>query len=311
MTAAVDFYHERLLAHPDAGRARQYLRSRGYDGEVVRKFRLGYAPAAFDELVRALRLPGAVLREAGLAYENERTRLQDAFRERIMFPIFDPGGQAIAFGGRVLPDSLRTSEHEPGPKYRNSPESAIYSKRRTLYGLNWAKSRHRPRPRGRRLRGLHRRHRLPPRRRATRRSRPVARRSPRITSACSHTSPTRSCCASTLTPPGRPPQRVSTSGRGATSSNSLSPSCRWDRTRASSHSAIPASLAAAVERRPAVPRLPRRAGSRRARPAHAGGPQPGGRICPRRHRRASERARPRPVPRWRGRPNSRRSQTPP
>ena len=140
MTAAVDFYHERLLAHPDAGRARQYLRSRGYDGEVVRKFRLGYAPAAFDELVRALRLPGAVLREAGLAYENERTRLQDAFRERIMFPIFDPGGQAIAFGGRVLPDSLRTSEHEPGPKYRNSPESAIYSKRRTLYGLNWAKS---------------------------------------------------------------------------------------------------------------------------------------------------------------------------
>ena len=140
MTAAVDFYHERLLAHPDAGRARQYLRSRGYDGEVVRKFRLGYVPAAFDELVRALRLPGAVLREAGLAYENERTRLQDAFRERIMFPIFDPGGQAIAFGGRVLPDSLRTSEHEPGPKYRNSPESAIYSKRRTLYGLNWAKS---------------------------------------------------------------------------------------------------------------------------------------------------------------------------
>ncbi|MGD0220330.1 MAG: DNA primase [Acidimicrobiales bacterium] len=140
MSAAVEFYHERLIGHPDAGKARQYLRSRGYDGEVVRKFRLGYAPAGFDELVRSLRLPGAVLREAGLAYESERARLQDAFRERIMFPIFDPGDQAIAFGGRILPDGMRTLEREPGPKYRNSPESAIYSKRRTLYGLNWAKS---------------------------------------------------------------------------------------------------------------------------------------------------------------------------
>jgi DNA primase len=140
MTRAVEFYHERLLSHPDAGQARQYLRSRGYDGEIVRKFRLGYAPAGFDELVRALNLPGAVLRAAGLAYENERSRLQDAFRERIMFPIFDPGDQAIAFGGRVLPEGLRTPQREPGPKYRNSPESAIYSKRRTLYGLNWAKA---------------------------------------------------------------------------------------------------------------------------------------------------------------------------
>jgi DNA primase len=140
MTTAVEYYHERLLSHPDAGRARQYLRSRGYDGETVRKFRLGYAPAGFDELVRALKLPGAVMREAGLAYENDRTRLQDAFRERVMFPIFDPGSQAIAFGGRILPEALRSSDREPGPKYRNSPESAIYSKRRTLYGLNWAKA---------------------------------------------------------------------------------------------------------------------------------------------------------------------------
>jgi DNA primase len=140
MTAAVEFYHDRLLSHPDAGRARQYLRARGYDGEIVRKFRLGYAPAGFNELVRALRLPGEVLREAGLAYESERARLQDAFRERVMFPIFDPGGQAIAFGGRILPEALRKSAREPGPKYRNSPESAIYSKRRTLYGLNWAKT---------------------------------------------------------------------------------------------------------------------------------------------------------------------------
>ena len=57
-----------------------------------------------------------------------------------MFPIFDAGGQAIAFGGRILPDHLRAGDYEPGPKYRNSPESAIYAKRRTLYGLNWAKA---------------------------------------------------------------------------------------------------------------------------------------------------------------------------
>ena len=57
-----------------------------------------------------------------------------------MFPIFDAGGQTIAFGGRVLPENLRASEYEAGPKYRNSPESPIYQKRRTLYGLNWAKA---------------------------------------------------------------------------------------------------------------------------------------------------------------------------
>lgn len=137
---ATAFYHERLLETKDAGRARNYLRSRGYDGDVVRRFQLGYAPAGFDELVRALKLPGPVLRAAGLAFENQRGRLQDAFRDRVMFPIFDAGGQAIAFGGRVLPEGLRTGDYEAGPKYRNSPESAVYSKRRTLYGLNWAKA---------------------------------------------------------------------------------------------------------------------------------------------------------------------------
>src|SRR5579863_75542 len=137
---AAAFYHERLLSHQDAGRARQYLRSRGYDGDTVRRFQLGYAPSGFDELVRALKLPGPVLRAAGIAFENQRGRLQDAFRDRVMFPIFDAGGQAIAFGGRILPEDLRAGDYEPGPKYRNSPESAVYQKRRTLYGLNWAKA---------------------------------------------------------------------------------------------------------------------------------------------------------------------------
>jgi DNA primase len=136
---AATFYHERLLNHPDAGRARNYLRSRGYDGDVVRKFHLGYAPAGFDDLTRSLQSPPALLRQAGLAFENQRGRMQDSFRDRVVFPIFDTGGQPIAFGGRVLPEHLRASDYEAGPKYRNSPESPIYQKRRTLYGLNWAK----------------------------------------------------------------------------------------------------------------------------------------------------------------------------
>ncbi len=138
LAAAAAFYHERLLTARDAGGARQYLRARGYDGAVVRQFRLGYAPAGSDDLVRALRLPMGLLVDAGLAFDG-RERGRDAFRERIIFPIFDPGGRPIALGGRVLPPELRASDRDPGPKYRNSPESSVYQKRRTLYGLNWAK----------------------------------------------------------------------------------------------------------------------------------------------------------------------------
>jgi DNA primase len=140
MAAAAEHYHNFLLSNPKAGRARQYLRSRGYDGEIVRSFKIGFAPDAYDELVKALKLPPSVLIEAGLAYENSQNRLQDAFRERVIFPIFDPGNKVIALGGRVLPENYRTSTREPGPKYRNSPESPIYQKRSTLYGLNFAKA---------------------------------------------------------------------------------------------------------------------------------------------------------------------------
>lgn len=139
LAAAEAFYHERLLGHPDAGPARQYLRARGYDGATVRRFRLGFAPPGFDELARHLKLAPALLREAGLAHENARGRIQDSFRDRVMFPILDPGGRPIAFGGRILPEELRRAKGDPGPKYRNSPESPVYSKRRTLYGLSWAK----------------------------------------------------------------------------------------------------------------------------------------------------------------------------
>jgi DNA primase len=133
MTRAVDFYHARLLDSSDAGPARRYLRhERGYDSETVRTFKIGWAPGAWDELCRSLRSEADVLSDAGLAFRSKTGNMIDAFRGRVMFPIFDVDGKPVAFGGRVLPGG-------DGPKYKNSQEGPLYSKRRVLYGLNWAK----------------------------------------------------------------------------------------------------------------------------------------------------------------------------
>ncbi|MGC8627103.1 MAG: DNA primase [Acidimicrobiales bacterium] len=133
MEQAVQWYHERLLNAPDAGEARAYLRRRGYDSDVVRRYKLGWAPAGWDSLVRALKLPEDVLIGAGLAFRNSSGRLNDAFRARVLFPIFDAGGRAVALGGRVLPGGQ-------GPKYKNTVSTSLYDKSKVLYGLNWAKS---------------------------------------------------------------------------------------------------------------------------------------------------------------------------
>ena len=139
MAKAVDFYHQRLLSGPDGGRARDYLRSRGYDGDVVRAFQLGWAPEGWDALAGHLKVSDRVLTESGLGFVNRRGRRQDAFRGRVIFPIFDPSGKAIALGGRILPPAGGGASDD-GPKYKNSQDGPIYAKRRTLYGLNWAKA---------------------------------------------------------------------------------------------------------------------------------------------------------------------------
>lgn len=130
---AVAWYHERLLGAPDAAAARRYLRSRGLDGDAVRRYRLGWAPGDWDELARALRAPADLFIDAGLGFRNRAGRLTDAFRGRVLFPIFDVGDRPVGFGGRILPGA-------DGPKYKNSAESALYAKSRVLYGLNWAKA---------------------------------------------------------------------------------------------------------------------------------------------------------------------------
>jgi len=139
MERAVQWYHERLLRSPDAGPARDYLRSRGYDGDVVRQFRLGWAPDEWDALATALKVPEKVLSDSGLGFVNRRGRAQDFFRARVLFPICDPSGRPVALGGRILPQRGGRAAERPEPKYKNSQESPIYSKRRTLYALNWAK----------------------------------------------------------------------------------------------------------------------------------------------------------------------------
>ena len=133
MERAVDWYHARLLESPDGRAAREYLRDRGLAGDVARSFRLGWAPDEWDALSSSLGATPAMLAEVGLGFVNKAGRLQDSFRARVMFPIFDENGAAVAFGGRILPGST-----DPA-KYKNSTETPVYIKSRTLYGLNWAK----------------------------------------------------------------------------------------------------------------------------------------------------------------------------
>ena len=131
--AAVDWYHERLLTSSDAGPARSYLRQRGYDRSIVEQYQMGWAPDGWDVLCRQIKLNEEDLVASGLGFINRRGRPQDAFRNRIVFPIFDAQENAVGFGGRKMPDG-------DGPKYKNSAESEIYNKSQILYGLNWAKT---------------------------------------------------------------------------------------------------------------------------------------------------------------------------
>jgi len=117
-------------------RAVNYLKDRGLVGLTAKQFAIGYAPDSWDTLLRALGTDETRKRqllEAGLTIRNENGKEYDRFRDRIMFPIRDPRGRVIGFGGRLL--------GEGEPKYMNSPETPLFHKGRALYGLYEARQR--------------------------------------------------------------------------------------------------------------------------------------------------------------------------
>jgi len=128
-TAAAAFYAA-TLASSDGAPGRAYLKKRGLTPEIIRAFQLGYAVDEWDALRRHFQHRGISLelgQEVGLLAPRDRGGFYDRFRGRIIFPIFDRQSRVIAFGGRII--------GEGEPKYLNSPESLLYSKGRTLYGL--------------------------------------------------------------------------------------------------------------------------------------------------------------------------------
>jgi DNA primase len=133
-------FHQCLLDDPVAEAARLYLGERRLSGETVRRFGLGYAPAAGDWLVeRAARAGMGTewLEKIGLiARRLEGSGYYDRFRDRIMFPIRNMNGQPVGFGGRILPSSPLASR---APKYYNSADTPLFSKSELLYGLDQAR----------------------------------------------------------------------------------------------------------------------------------------------------------------------------
>ena len=146
--AACELY-ESLLADAEKGRVGQgYLEKRGLTPELAKRFRLGYAPApaeaGWDTLCRHLEREGLSLDAAqklGLVGKSERTgNLYDKFRGRLMFPVIQPGGEVIAFSGRVVPPHDEDDRGgNPPPKYVNSPESLLSTKSKQLFALGIAR----------------------------------------------------------------------------------------------------------------------------------------------------------------------------
>ncbi|ARC06451.1 DNA primase [Neisseria meningitidis] len=122
--AAADFYAQQLKFNPAA---KAYLDKRGLSAEVIAHYGLGYAPDGWQPLTQVFQpYPNTALVDTGMVIDNEG-RHYDRFRHRIMFPIRNPRGQVIGFGGRVLDDSK--------PKYLNSPDTPLFDKGKNLYGL--------------------------------------------------------------------------------------------------------------------------------------------------------------------------------
>ena len=135
---AARFYYQ-LLQQPEGRAVQEYLDRRQIKKSTAVKFGMGASLDSWDTLLTAMTKKGytkAELLEAGLVVQNKNGGLYDKFRNRLMLPVIDTRGDVVAFGSRVLDKSE--------PKYMNSSETPVYSKRRVLYGLNLAKKTKRP-----------------------------------------------------------------------------------------------------------------------------------------------------------------------
>ena len=134
--AAAQYYHNLLLSNPTAERARSYLKGRGLNDKALTDFQLGYSLPAWETLKMYMTEKGyqeAELLDAGLLVKTEASgKTHDRFRDHIMFPIMDERGRATGFGARVLDDS--------SPKYVNSPQTRIFDKSGSLYGIHLART---------------------------------------------------------------------------------------------------------------------------------------------------------------------------
>src|SRR5437762_7568250 len=125
LLAAAKFYRAKLK---ESSRAIDYLKRRGLTGAIAARFGVGYAPDGWQSLEAAFPdYADDALTQAGLVVNGDGGKRYDRFRDRVMFPIHDSRGRVIGFGGRII--------DEGEPKYLNSPETALFSKGRELYGL--------------------------------------------------------------------------------------------------------------------------------------------------------------------------------
>jgi DNA primase len=129
---AAEFYHYLLTSHKIGEKALEYLLKRGINRRSIEEFRLGFAPGMWDGLIKFLvgkkKHALADLQKAGLVIMGKRN-FYDRFRGRVIFPIFDHRGNIVGFGGRVVEEKAEV------PKYINTPETEVYHKSETLYGL--------------------------------------------------------------------------------------------------------------------------------------------------------------------------------
>ncbi|QFQ97033.1 DNA primase [Streptomyces phaeolivaceus] len=132
---AAEWYAEQLATSPEADTGRIFLAERGFDQSAAVHFGVGYSPQGWDHLTKYLRGKGFTDKElllSGLSQESRRSPI-DRFRGRLMWPIRDIGGDVVGFGARKL------YEADTGPKYLNTPDTAIYRKSQVLYGIDLAK----------------------------------------------------------------------------------------------------------------------------------------------------------------------------